>query len=127
MRSHDQIGISMADHLCKGDQIGIFQLLLCLFNQRQTGMAVRGGITMSREMFQTGHNPAFLQSLHICLGVQRNHERIIRKSADPDHRIGRIGIDIRNRCEIGVEAKSRQLAADDFCGFIGISRIARGG
>ena len=67
---------------------------------------------MSGKVFHAGYQTFALHSECVGRSLFPYDLRVFAKAAHPDNRVGRVGIDIGNRCEIHMDAHSQALLRD---------------
>ena len=77
------------------------------------------GVAVPGEMFcARGDSPA-LQAGHEGGDVARDERRLGAEGADPDHRVVRVRVDVRDRREVEVDPDRGQLGANRGCDLLG--------
>ena len=89
-------------------------------------MAVRIGVSVSREMFQRRHGSGIMKAGHIRAAERGGVLRVVGEGADADHGISRVIVDVHHRCEISVDVQQSELLTEDGRHGPGILRIPGG-
>ena len=122
MRDHDHVGFRFYAGL-KRNKLTCFELFPVLVDRYETSMRIVFRVSVPREVLYAAHHlaavkPSYARAYHFC-----NKLRIISKSPASYYNVFRVGIYIRNRCEIQVESIVSEIFPNHLAGFLCVFRI----
>jgi len=107
---------AVVDHFLERNEFTLSEFVQRFVYTRKTCVGVCSGIAMTREMFGSSSDVVLLHTFHGSSCHASYQFRIASVRTKADNRVGRIAVDIGNRCKVYVDAEGTQLASDHFSG-----------
>ncbi len=96
--------------VAKRHQVNRIENTIRVVYSRQRLVTVNRSVAMSGKMFANRHYSAIFEPLRISTSESRHPLRVLAERAIADNRIGRIGIDIKHRSQIHMNANLATFA-----------------